>query len=66
MNTAIARVVLAIAYPFLAHWASHRGGGPAAAFALFDLALIVLLLPLVQRRGWAWALLALIAAALWQ
>lgn len=66
MNTAVARLVLAIAYPFLAHWASHRGGGPVAALALFDLALIVLLLPLTQRRGWAWGLLALIAVALWQ
>jgi uncharacterized membrane protein len=33
---------------------------------LFDLALIVLLQPLVQRRGWAWAVLALVAAALWR
>lgn len=66
MNTALARVILAIAYPFLAHWATHRGGGPAAALALFDLALIVLVQPLAQRRGWAWATLAAVAAALWQ
>ena len=66
MNTAALRLVLAIAYPLLAHWASHRGGGPVAALALLDLALIVLLQPLAQRRGWAWALLALVALALWQ
>lgn len=66
MHTAVLRVILAIAYPFLAHWASHRGGGPVAALALFDLALIVLLQPLAQRRGWAWATLALVAVALWQ
>jgi uncharacterized membrane protein len=66
VHTAILRVVLAIAYPFLAHWATHRGGGPVAALALFDLALIVLLQPLAQRRGWAWAVLALVAAALWR
>lgn len=68
MHTAVLRLVLAIAYPFLAHWASHRadGGGAVAALALFDLALIVLLQPLVQRRGWAWATLALVAAALWR
>lgn len=66
MNTAGSRVILAIAYPFLAHWASHDGGPPVAALALFDLAVIVLLEPLAQRRGWAWALLALIGFGLWQ
>jgi len=68
LHTAVLRLVLAVAYPLLAHWASHRagGGGAVAALALLDLALIVLLHPLAQRRGWAWALLALIAAGLWQ
>jgi uncharacterized membrane protein len=66
VNTAGLRLILAIAYPFLAHWASHRGGSPVAALALFDLALIVLLQPLALRRGWAWALLALVALALWR
>ena len=67
-HTAALRLALAIAYPFLAHWASHRGGDgvPVAALALLDLALIVLLQPLVQRRGWAWATLALVAVALWR
>ena len=70
LPAAALRLVFAIAYPFLAHWASHRaagaGGFPVAALALFDLALIVLVQPLVQRRGWAWATLALVAAGLWQ
>lgn len=64
-TTAVARLLLAIAYPLLAHWASHRGGGPVAALALFDLALIVLVQPLAQRRGWAWATLAVAGLALW-
>lgn len=64
MNLVAARLVLAIAYPLLAHWASHRGSGLAATLALADLVLIVLLQPLAQRRGWAWALLAALAAAL--
>lgn len=58
------RLLLAIAYPLLAHWASYRGSGLAAALALVDLALIVLLLPLAQRRGWAWALLAVLIVVL--
>ena len=67
MPTAALRLVLAVAYPFLAHWASQGGGagGTIAAVALLDLALIVLLLPLLQPRAWAWALLVLIAAGLW-
>ncbi|MFD0738719.1 ketosynthase [Lysobacter koreensis] len=59
------RIALAVAYPLLAHWASHRGGAPVAALALLDLALIVLLQPLAQRRGWAWALLVAVGLALW-
>ena len=70
LPAAALRLVFAIAYPFLAHWASHREAGgagfPVAALALFDLALIVLVQPLVERRGWAWAALALVAAGLWQ
>lgn len=69
LHAAALRLVFAIAYPLLAHWASHReagaGGLPVAALALLDLALIVLVRPLVERRGWAWATLALIAAGLW-
>ena len=65
-HTAALRLVFAVAFPVLAHWASHRGGGPVAALALLDLALIVLVQPLVLRRGWAWATLALVAAGLWR
>lgn len=68
MHTAALRLVLAIAYPFLAHWASHRagGGGAVAALALLDLVVVVLLQPLLQRRRWAWATLALLALTLWR
>lgn len=59
------RVLLAVAYPLLAHWASLDASGAIAVIALADLSLIVLLLPLAQRRAWAWALLALLVAALW-
>ena len=59
------RVVLAIAYPLLAHVASARQDGTLAAIALADIALIVLLEPLLQRRAGAWALLAAFAAVLW-
>lgn len=52
------RLPLAIAYPLLAHWASVAGSDPVAGVALVDLALIVLIGPLVQLRAWAWALLA--------
>lgn len=61
------RVALAVGYPLLAHWASVSESGHSgviAAVALADLAVIVLLQPLAQRRGWAWALLALLLAAL--
>lgn len=59
-----ARVALAVGYPLLAHWASHSGVAPAAALALFDLALILLLGPLAARRAWAWAVLAGVGVAL--
>jgi len=64
MHAAAARVVLAVAYPLLAHWASHEGSGVAAAVALVDLCLVILIEPLLRRRGWAWALLAAIVAGL--
>lgn len=59
------RLLLAIAYPLLAHVASLDASGAIAVVALVDLCLIVLLMPLVQRRGWAWALLGLLVAGLW-
>ncbi|MBA2239472.1 MAG: ketosynthase [Lysobacter sp.] len=62
---AAARVLLAIGYPLLAHWASLHDRSDIAVLALLDLSLIVLLMPLAQRRPWAWASLALAAAGLW-
>ncbi|MEO6137730.1 MAG: ketosynthase [Luteimonas sp.] len=59
------RLLLAIAYPLLAHLASDRHNGMLAVIALGDIALIVLLQPLLQRRGWSWGLLLVLAAALW-
>lgn len=64
MLVVLLRVVLAIAYPILAHWASVQDSGVVATWALGDLALIVLLEPLLARRAWAWGLLAVIAAGL--
>lgn len=59
------RVVLAVAYPLLAHLASERRDGILAVIALTDIVLIVLLQPLLQRRGWAWGLLLALSATLW-
>lgn len=68
------RVAMAVAYPFLAHAASVRDGGPLqrgldsgtfAACALGTIAVMVLADGLVQRRLRAWAALALAAAGLW-
>lgn len=66
MNTALARLLLALAYPWLAHAATTRGSGALAALALADVALIVLLEPLLRPRAWAWALLAACLAGLWR
>jgi hypothetical protein len=59
------RVGLALAYPWLAHAANARGDGALASLALADIALIVLLGPLLRPRAWAWGLAAVLAAALW-
>lgn len=55
--TALLRLLLAVAYPLIAHAASARQDGVLAALAVFDVFVIVLLEPLARRRGWAWALL---------
>ena len=65
MTSTVLRLAMLVAYPLLAHWASVDGSGIIALLALADLAVIVLLLPLSDRRGWAWALLAASAAGLW-
>lgn len=62
--TALVRLLLAVAYPFLAHAATLRQDGVLAALALFDVALIVLIAPLARRRGWAWTLLLVVGAGL--
>lgn len=68
MPVLVLRVLLAVAYPLLAHWASVTDepgrAGAIAALALADLLLIVLLRPLAAWRGWAWALLLVLLAAL--
>jgi len=64
LNTAALRLLLALAYPLLAHLASSRGSGVLAAVALADIAAIVLLQPLLTRRPWAWGVAALLAAGL--
>lgn len=66
MNTALARLLLALAYPWLAHAASAQDSPALAVLALADVALIVLLEPLLRRRPWAWLLAAALAAGLWR
>jgi hypothetical protein len=63
MHIAAARIACALAYPLLAHWASHDGRGWVAALALADLALVILIEPLLHRRGWAWGVFVLLLAA---
>ncbi len=59
------RVVMAVAYPFLAHAASVRDSGGLAACALATIVVMVLADGLVRGRIGAWAGLALACAALW-
>jgi uncharacterized membrane protein len=58
------RIALVLAYPVLAHLASGRHDARLAVFALADIALIVLLRALLQRRAAAWLGLVVIAIAL--
>lgn len=60
---ALGRVALAAAYPLLAHFASARESGALAAFAVVDIALILLLPALARGRTRAWILLACIVPA---
>lgn len=68
MATAVVRAIpaiaLAVAYPLLAHWATHDGGGVPAAIAMADLVALCLIAPLMQGQGWAWGVLAVSGAAL--
>ena len=63
-GTLALRTALALAYPFLAHAANARDDGTLAAVALADLAVILLLGPLLRGRGRAWLALAAIGTAL--
>jgi uncharacterized membrane protein len=63
---ALGRVALAAAYPLLAHAASARASGALAAWAIADIALILLLPGMARGRPRAWILLAGAAlAAAW-
>jgi len=62
--TAGLRLLLALAYPLLAHLAGAHHDPALAAIALADLGLVVLMQPLLQRRIGAWLLLAAIVAGL--
>ena len=59
------RVLLALAYPVFAHLASVRNDGGWAAVAMADIVLLLLLEPLLKRRGWALFLLGSCLAGLW-
>ncbi|WP_235186212.1 ketosynthase [Lysobacter antibioticus] len=63
-SSALARLLLAIAYPVLAHWASHDGGGALAALALADLVVFVTIDGLLGLRWRAWAATVVLLAAL--
>lgn len=65
MTIVVLRVLLAVAYPLLAHRASVDANSILAAVALLDLVLVLLLDPLARGRAWAWLLLAGITAGLW-
>lgn len=62
--TALARLLLALAYPWLAHAASLRHDSVLAAIALGDVALIVMLESLLRPRIGAWLLFAAVSAGL--
>ena len=64
MNAVLPRLLLALAYPWLAHAASTRGSSSLAIVALADLALVILLDPLLRLRGWAWVTALLVALGL--
>lgn len=59
------RLLLAVAYPVLAHLAGARHDGGWAALAMADIVLLLLLEPLLMRRAWALSLLALCLLGLW-
>lgn len=64
MHALLARVLLALAYPWIAHAATARASSLLAAVALADIGLILLLPALLARRAWAWLLAGLLVPAL--
>jgi uncharacterized membrane protein len=60
----LAVLLLAVAYPLLAHLAAAREDRVLATLAMADMVLLLLIEPMAHRRAWAWALLAAAAAAL--
>lgn len=58
------QVALGVAYPFLAHAADAPGSSGWAALALGDMVVLVLAGPLLRRRPWALALLAVLLGGL--
>ncbi len=60
------RLLLMIAYPFLAQAASIRESGLLAALAALDMLVFLWAEPLVRRRAWAWGgLLLAVAGLVW-
>jgi hypothetical protein len=54
-HATLLRIAMVLAYPVLAHLASGRHDGRFAVLALADIALLLLLRPLLERRYWPWA-----------
>jgi uncharacterized membrane protein len=65
MNAALARLLLSVAYPLVAHAASTLRDPRLAALALLDIVLILLVVPLARGRAWAWGVVAASAGLLW-
>lgn len=65
MNPALARLLLSVAYPLLAHAASATHDPRLAAVALLDIVLIVLVAPLARGQAGAWLAAGAVAVALW-
>ena len=59
------RALLVLAYPIVSYLAVRRDDNGLAAFALGDIALILLLRPLLDLRGRAWAAFGALVAAGW-
>ena len=63
-HATLLRIVLVLAYPVLAHLASGRHDQRFAVIALADIAVVLLLRPLLERRAAAWLALLGVAIAL--